>query len=126
MELASRRPCSRLEQREWQGFTGVSSWLSSKPFSFFLCVFLLCCVVLFLNLKLDLELKLKLELRRYEVAEKRKPATGFFDMIENFAMPEQLDYGARAAELRRRQMRALRAEQKKYLRGVMSVPDAIR
>lgn len=64
---------------------------------------------------------------RYEAAEKqRKPATGFFDMIENFAMPEQLDYGARAAELKRRQMRALRAEQKRYLRAVLTVPDAIR
>lgn len=62
---------------------------------------------------------------RYEAAEKRKPATGFFDIIENFAMPDH-DYGVRAADLKLKQMRALRSEQKRFLRGVVSVPDAIR
>lgn len=46
-------------------------------------------------------------------------------MIENFAMPDQ-DYGVRAADLKRKQMRALRGEQKRFLRGVLSVSDAIR
>lgn len=61
----------------------------------------------------------------YEAAEQRKPATGFFNVIENFAMPDH-DYGVRAADLKHKQMRTLRSEQKRFLRGVLSVSDAIR
>lgn len=46
-------------------------------------------------------------------------------MIENFAMPDQ-DYGVRATTLKSKQLKTLRSEQKRFLRGVFSVSDDIR
>lgn len=63
---------------------------------------------------------------RYEAADRRKPATGFFEIIENFTMPTDVGINDRAANLQRKQLRTLRFEQKRFLRGVLSVPDAIR
>ena len=62
---------------------------------------------------------------RYEVVERRKPATGFFGIIENFAMPDA-DYMDRAADPNFKQMRLLQNEQRRFLRGALSVSDPIR
>ena len=60
------------------------------------------------------------------MVERRKPTTGFFGIIENFAMPDA-DYGVdRAADPNFKQMRLLQAEQRRFLRAALSVSDPIR
>lgn len=67
-------------------------------------------------------------LRRYEAAERRKPATGFFGIIENFTMPDAEGYGGdrNGDYLIAKQMRSLQKEQRKFLRAALAASDPIR